>query len=190
MSDLRQSISVSLNKAFADNLNKIDKQKFANSLSDLVVELIIKRTQAGYDVNGRKFGNYNAGYNKAKAQKYARKKSGLTEYASTSKSNKLQLTGSLFSSIEARAKRFTISKRGVTILIEAYIADSFNRLKAEGLQSTTGYTRNSTYSKKSWDFFGLAKSGNFANVEAEAIRKLVQKEFGKVAGGGVKVGVN
>ena len=180
MSNIKQQIQVSLNNAFLDYLQKIDKTAFANELGRLIIDLIIKRTQEGYDVRSRKFGNYNRGYNKRKAQKYAAKRQSLTEYASTSNNKKLQLTGSLFSSLTTKTKLFTINKRGINIIIDVFIADSLNRLKAEGLQSTTGYSRGGAYSKKSWEFFGLATSGNYFNSENIAIQRFIAKEIGKI----------
>lgn len=189
-SDIKQSIQVSLNNAFVDYINKIDKLAFTNELGNLIEQLIIKRTQEGFDVKSRKFGNYNAGYNKVKAQKGAAKRSGMTSYASTSKSKKLQLTGSLFSSITTRPKKFVVNKRGIHIVLECFINDSLNQLKAEGLQSTTGRSRSGSYSKKSWEFFGLAHSGNYVNSESKAIQDFVFKSLGKISGGRVSVGTN
>ena len=86
MSDIEQTISIRLKKDMADTLNNINKTKLLSDIGETIVNLVIKRTSDGYDLQSRRFGNYNAGYNKRKALKYARKHGRNDyKYSSTSK---------------------------------------------------------------------------------------------------------
>lgn len=174
MADIKQQIEIALNKEYANALKSINMPQLMKSLQKLLLKLIIKRISEGYDIHSRKFGNYNTGYDKTKAIKYASKKYGTTEYMSTSKSQKLRLTGNLLSSLASKEVSSYIGQTSAKLKFRIYIKDAVNELKAEGLQSTTGTARNNkTYSKKSYEFFGLALSGDYATRERKAILDLI-----------------
>lgn len=183
MDNIEQNIKIALDKKFTDFLSPSRATILANKMKTLIPKLIIARTQAGFDIHGRKFGGYNASYDKATAYKYAAKKHGLTSYASSSKSNKLQLTGNLFSSIIAKTKSVKVVNGRIQIIVNVGIQGREEQEKAIGLQSTTGYTRGGgSYSKKSWEFFGLSVSGSYRQNEKTEVLKEVSKVLGKQGG--------
>lgn len=183
MDNIEQNIKIVLNEKFTEYLNASRATVIANKMQKLIPQLIIARTQDGFDIYGRKFGGYNASYDKKKAFKYASKRDGLTSYASSSKSNKLQLTGNLFSSIFAKTKSVRVINGRVQIVVNIGIKGRDNQEKAIGLQSTTGYTRGGgSYSKKSWEFFGISISGGYQSREKTEVLKLVASILGKRGG--------
>lgn len=176
MSDVSQQISIRLNKGLGDALSNINTAKLRDKLAELIVKLVIERTQAGYDVYSRRFGGYNKSYDKKQSYKYAARKYGTTEYSSSSTGDKLQLTGNLLSSIKSNKGRISVSKNGIFITFKVAVTGSKNLRKAEGLQSTTGHTRNGRrYAKKAFVFMGLAISGSYVTKETNAIQDLIIK---------------
>ena len=177
MSAVEQTISIRLKKEMATALATIDRTKLLKDLADKIVALVIKRTSDGYDLQSRRFGNYNAGYDKREALKYAKKKQGTTKFSSTSKSDKLRLTGNLMSSLETNKGRITIKSNGIFITFKVFVTGAKNIKKAEGLQSTTGYTKRGSYSKKSYEFMGMATSGKYSEIETKALQNIIVKAF-------------
>lgn len=176
MADIKQDIEIRLNREYEKAFRAINIKKLVDKISELVIKLVIERTQAGYDLRSRKFGGYNKSYKKSKAYKYAAKKYGTTRYSMKSTSDKLQLTGNLLSSIKTLKTRFRVGEKGVRLFVQVGVTGSKNIKKAKGLQSTTGVARDrSRYSKKSWEFMGLAISGRFAKEEKSAIQNLIAK---------------
>lgn len=160
----------------ATALAKIDRTKLLKDLAEEIIALVIKRTSAGYDLQSRRFGNYNADYDKRDAYKYAKKKYGTTKFSSTSKSDKLRLTGNLMSSLDTNKGRITIKSNGIFITFKVFVTGAKNIKKAEGLQSTTGYDRNGKpYSKKSYEFMGMATSGKYSEIESKALQNIIVK---------------
>jgi len=186
MAEIKQQIEFQLNKDLAQALKNLNADKLAKDLAKIILQLILKRINDGYDIKSRKFGNYNKNYNKARAYKYASAKYGTTKYASTSERDKLRLTGNLLSSIDAKPDKIFIGAGGASIKIKVFFKDAFNELKAEGLQSTTGYTKKGRYSKKSWEFFGLAISGTYANEEKLRLQRYIINYI-KAASGRVNI---
>lgn len=175
MSSIEQSISIRLKKDLGQSLQDINSAKLLKELGEEIVALIIKRTSDGYDLQSRHFGRYNSGYNKKKALKYAKKRQGTTQYSSTSKSDYLRLTGNLMSSLETNKGRVTVMKNGIYITFKVFVTGSLNKLKAEGLQSTTGYTKKGSYAKKAYEFMGMAVRGKYAESETLALQKIIAK---------------
>ena len=181
MANLKQELNIILNSYAIEVKDSLSDQKFLDGLQDLIVELIIKRTQAGYDIYSRKFGGYNRSYKKKKAYAYAKKHGGIiSKYASTSTSDKLQLTGHLFNAIKAKKVRVTQIKNTVILKTGSYILGTKQQKKAEGLGNTTGHSRGGgRYSKKAWLFLGLAIRGAWAKSEQKAINNYIEKWIGE-----------
>lgn len=176
-----QDIAVSITKkASAIFLEKSVLQKISQELAEKIRKLILERILAGYDLESRKFGNYNASYNKAYAYKYAAKKYGTTEFASKSTKDKLRLTGRLLSSIDVKVRGIENQLRKATLYFLVYLKDPTQIPKAIGLQSTTGVARNhQTYSKKAYTFLGLAVRGAWAERERAEIQRFLLQELGE-----------
>jgi hypothetical protein len=175
MASTEQKIFLKLKADVEKITAEIDINKFIEGLGELIVQLNIKRIQDGYDIRSRKFGRYNVGYDKKEALKYAKKKYSTGKYSSTSKSDKLQLTGSLLRSLHYEVKKKSIFNQGLSVRL-VIDTDTRNRKKAKGLMSTTGVARDgSRYSKKAWLFMGLAVSGFYVKKEKEAIDKYIAK---------------
>ena len=179
MGKIAQNIELTINKELGARVAALGRPSQLRALGELIVGLIIKRTQAGYDIYSRSFGGYNRSYDKKYAYRYARKKGEtFTKYASKSKSDKLQLTGQLLSSIKSKVKFQQLGKNKSRIVVTIYISGREEQEKAEGLMNTTGYKRGGgTYSKKSWDFFGLAVSGTYSEKEQKRINKFISNRL-------------
>jgi hypothetical protein len=179
MANLKQELKIVLNDYAERVADALSDEVFLKGLGELIVKLIIKRTQDGYDIYSRRFGGYNRSYNKKKAYKNADEQK-VGKYASNSKSDKLQLTGNLLNSITAAKPKFKVQKNGGIIITGAYVKGTLQRKKAEGLGSTTGVARGgSRYSKKDWLFLGLAIRGSYVKKETEAINKYISDYIGE-----------
>lgn len=174
MGKIQQQIEIKLSKEVESAMRNIATPELMKKLSEKLIAIMIRRTQDGYDNRGRRFGNYNKSYDKSKA--YARAKN-KGRFSSSSTSNKLQLSGELFRSLTYKGAKITNSKTSINLKTTLTIDGIDNQLKAEGLQSTTGYSRKGTYSKKSWEFFGLSVSGDRVNQEKAEIMLFLIKEL-------------
>lgn len=188
MANIKQQIEFSLNKDFAEAMKLIDYNQLSKKLQKFIIQLVIFRINQGYDIHSRKFGGYNASYNKAKAYKYATSKFGKTEYASSSTNNKLRLTGNLLSGLKIQELSHFVNQNTAKIKLRMYLEGAENQDKAEGLMSTTGTARNrQTYSKKSYEFFGLAVSGSFKVDETKKITAFIQHEIKNALNGKLRI---
>ncbi len=143
---------------------KTAMNKASAALAKKSVEIMQERTTDGYDIYGRRFGNYTSAYAKIK-RKITRKKSYL------------YVTGKLFRSMKARVRSKSQTNRMITLNWDMFISGSKQKLIAEGLQRTTGRNQYSSYSKKSWNFFGLSVRGSRVAKE----RNELKNTFAKVA---------
>lgn len=186
--NVTRQIQLVLNQSLAKKMQSIDLKAFGKDMNELLIKNMIVRTQAGVDVQGRKFGGYNKNYDKKQSLKYAKKRYGSTKYASSSISDKLQLTGNLFSSFRSNTKGVRKTKNGALIVFKMSIEGKNNNDKAAGLQSNTGYARNrKNYAKKAWDFFGIAQSGVYKKKETRSFFKLFNKYLEKSSSDKFKV---
>lgn len=169
MSWTEQMVTLTLRKKLLSILTKSFVDKQAQTIRTYVKKLIINRiVNDKVDLYGRKFGKYNQGVymwgpkgrfrNKIQAQKYAAQRHGMTQYASTSLSDPLRLTGNLLSNIQVPYIGSTISGTRVEIKFKITVPDNL-KPQVEGLQSNQGVARNGKgYSKKSWTFLGLSEN--------------------------------
>jgi len=156
-------------------------REIGERLAAKIKKMILERIFAGYDLMSRKFGNYNVSYDKKRAFKYASRRYGTTEYASSSTKDKLRLTGRLLSSLDVRMLGIESNLRQVKFKFLVYLKDPTQIPKAIGLQSTTGVARNhQVYSKKAYTFLGLAVSGAWKNREDEEIKQFLFREVGDI----------
>jgi len=143
------------------NLNKLGK-----GLEPILLDIMRQRTNAGFDIYGRKFGGYNRSYNKKYALSHLRETA--TEYKGTT-ATPLRLSGQLFSNMIVKYSGF--NRVGTKFLLKFIFTVKESQLKkVEGLTSTTGTARNrKSYSKKSWMFLGLSLSGSRVQIESKVI---------------------
>lgn len=172
MATIKQTLQLQVSYINKEIVNILKSQSFKRAFAKLLLEINLKRIDSGYDTQSRKFGGYNRGYNKKKAQENSKEK--LTNFASTSNSKKLRLTGNLLSSISIYAVKVVGGKKGLVIKTGYYIKGALQNKKAEGLYSTTGTARGkSKYSKKSWRFLGIATSGRLNKEETQQVNDFI-----------------
>ncbi|MCX7909591.1 MAG: hypothetical protein N2560_08765 [Ignavibacteria bacterium] len=186
-----QNIEVAITKKVsAIFTDRMVFQKVAEELAEKIKKLILERILAGYDLESRKFGNYNVSYNKKYAFKYASKKFGTTQFASSSTKDKLRLTGRLLSSIDVKPTGLETQLRKVNMNFLVFLNDPTQIPKAIGLQSTTGVARNrTTYAKKAYTFLGLAVRGPWRDRENREIQKFLLQKLEDVITNKIKVKV-
>src|SRR5512133_769926 len=121
-----QQVIVNLKKKVLTMLNNSALKRIAQTAEPFILKLIQRRIQSGYDLDGKKFGGYNASYKKSKAYNYVTSaRSGKyhrtpTEWAM---GGKLMLSGQLMSNIKVSNISVTNSTGLITIKYKIFVPD-------------------------------------------------------------------
>lgn len=172
-----QQVEMQIKKKAMTVISQAALTRALKPLEKVLVEIMRKRTDEGYDIFGRKFGGYNKSYNKQKALSYAAKKYGTTQFMGNSRTP-LRLTGRLFSSMKAKLLSVNMSGNLMTAKFSIFIDDPTQERKVIGLMSETGTARNhKNYSKKAWSFLGISVAGSRKAQEETLIRNTLIKSL-------------
>lgn len=162
----------------------------AKALGKQMVDEIHLNMVEGYDTRSRRFGGYSSSYQKQKrkllsgrmkgrggkgASKTLRKyRANKTPNAAKKVSDKLRLTGELWEDIAY--KKATAKIQGDTILTEVTVyVKPRSQKKAEGLMSTTGRNRYSSYSKKAWLFLGITSGARKQKQQSRLVKAFLKE---------------
>jgi hypothetical protein len=147
---------------------------FIRKLEAAVKLLIIRRTQAGYDLNGKSFPRLT--YDKRTAFKYV---TGKTQWASSSKSDDIQLSGKVFSGIVVKVKSVSVDSQGFEIGFDIDVRGRRNKEVANTLEARVGTAKDgSRYSKPRRQFLGLTTRGRWSKLQDRVIQRLFENELG------------
>lgn len=179
MANVGQNITIQARSLMKKAIDTHILYQIGIRLGQLIVNLIKMRTDAGYDIYGRKFKPYSAMYKKLKQrviqnQPYIRTKSGKIRksryierlikqkkpgMAARAVNDYMHLTGQLWSDLSFDLKKPTMSLFGrIKIPIQFYVAQKSVK-KAMDLK------------RMGRDMFGLAKAGAFKDKEEYIIRR-------------------
>lgn len=195
--NVKQNITITARSMMAKALDTHSLYTIGIKLGQLIIDLIKMRTDAGYDIYGRRFKPLTPNYRKIKervirGQATRRLKSGRTKtnrtierlirqkrpgMAARAVNDYMHLTGQLWSDLRFDLKKPVVNLFGkIKIPIQFYVAQKSLK-KAIGLK------------EMGRDMFGLAKAGAFKDKEQELIKDAMIELFkNRISNLNIKVG--
>jgi len=157
---ITSNIKLELNTKLFEGVKDVI-QEVKDDIGAEILKLIWKRTDEGFDVEGRQWRRY-----KAKNYVKIKRSYGATKW--------LQLTGNLRKRTKIRYAG-TEKKARTVILKYDIVINQADEKKVQGLLSTTGYDRNRrTYPKSDFNFLGLSRPGSpFYTKELNRISMII-----------------